>query len=179
MRCPFCKHEELKVTDSRDAAESNAIRRRRECLNCQKRFTTFEMIELTIQVRKRSGYYEDFKQDKLIQGLKSACRHTRVSYEQVRALACQITTQLVERQVREIEATELGEIVMKHLQVLDVVAYIRFACVYRRFKHVDELKDAIEATAQGSMGKESVQPNEGQFKYMKSEEMNAAEKVGN
>lgn len=179
MRCPFCKHEELKVTDSRDAAESNAIRRRRECLKCQKRFTTFETIELTIQVRKRLGYYEDFKQDKLIQGLTYACRHTRVSYEQVRALVCQITTELIERQVREIETTELGEIVMKHLQALDVVAYIRFACVYRRFKHVDELKDAIEAMAQGTALKQSVQSEEGQFKYKKSEEMNAAETVGN
>lgn len=158
MRCPFCKHEELKVTDSRNATETNAIRRRRECLNCQRRFTTFETIDLTIQVRKRDGHYEDFQQEKLINGLDAACRHTRVSHEQVRSLAYQITTELMERQVREIETTELGEIVMKHLQALDTVAYIRFACVYRRFKHVDELKVALE--------------------NVKSEEANAAEKIG-
>ncbi len=147
MHCPFCKHEELKVTDSRNATESNAIRRRRECLKCLRRFTTFETIDLTIQVHKRDGRYEDFHQDKLVRGLDSACRHTRVSHEQVLALAYKITADLMERQVREIETTELGEIVMRHLQTLDMVAYIRFACVYRRFKHVDELKDALEHLA--------------------------------
>jgi transcriptional repressor NrdR len=144
MRCPFCKNEEHKVTDSRNATESNAIRRRRECLSCQKRFTTFETVDLVLQVRKRDGHYEDFEQEKLIKGLDAACRHTRVSHEQVRELASRISMELLERQIREIETTELGEIVMKHLQALDTVAYVRFACVYRRFKHVDELKDAIE-----------------------------------
>jgi len=144
MRCPFCKHEELKVTDSRDATESNAIRRRRECLSCQRRFTTFETIDLTLQVRKRDGRYEDFQQQKLINGLEAACRHTRVSYEQVRAIAAKITGDLLEQQVREIATTELGEIAMRHLQELDTIAYIRFACVYRRFTDVGQLKDAIE-----------------------------------
>lgn len=152
MRCPFCKHEELKVTDSRNATESNAIRRRRECLNCQRRFTTFETVDLTIQVRKRDGRYEDFQQEKLFNGIDAACRHTRMSREQARSLAIQISNELMERQVREIETTELGEIVMKHLQALDMVAYIRFACVYRRFKHVDELKDAIEHVKSESEG---------------------------
>lgn len=144
MRCPFCHHEESKVTDSRNVAETNAIRRRRECLKCLRRFTTFETIDLTIQVHKRDGRYEDFQMDKLIKGLDAACRHTRVSHEQVRALAYKITADLMERQVREIETTELGEVVMKHLQTMDTIAYIRFACVYRRFKHVDELKDVID-----------------------------------
>lgn len=150
MRCPFCKHEELKVTDSRNAAESNAIRRRRECLNCLRRFTTFETVDLTIQVHKRDGRYEDFSLEKLTHGLDAACRHTKVSHEQIRTLASKIASDLMERQVREIETTELGEIVMKHLQDLDMVAYIRFACVYRRFKHVDELKDAIEGATHAS-----------------------------
>lgn len=156
MRCPFCNHEESKVTDSRNATESNAIRRRRECLSCLKRFTTFEMIDLTIQVQKRDGRYEDFLQDKLIKGLDAACRHTRVSHEQVRAIAYKITADLMERQVREIKTSELGEIVMQHLQALDTIAYIRFACVYRRFKDVDELRDAIESIASGEVvnGKE-------------------------
>jgi transcriptional repressor NrdR len=143
MRCPFCNHLELKVTDSRNAVEQNAIRRRRECLECQKRFTTFETVDLTIQVHKRDGRYEDFQQDKLIRGLDAACRHTRISHDQVRALAAQITAELKERQVREIETTELGEIVMNHLKELDTIAFIRFACVYRRFKDMDELMDEI------------------------------------
>lgn len=147
MRCPFCNHEESKVTDSRNATETNAVRRRRECLKCLKRFTTFETIDLTIQVHKRDGRYEDFMQDKLIKGLDSACRHTRISHEQVRALAYKITSDLMERQVKEISTKEIGEIIMKHLQALDMIAYIRFACVYRRFKDVDELRDALETVS--------------------------------
>lgn len=147
MRCPFCNQFESKVTDSRNAVEQNAIRRRRECLSCQKRFTTFETVDLTIQVHKRDGRYEDFQQDKLIRGLDAACRHTRISHDQVRALAALITAELMERQVREIETTELGEIVMNHLKELDTIAFIRFACVYRRFKDKDELMDEIQNIA--------------------------------
>lgn len=144
MRCPFCNDEESKVTDSRNVTESNAVRRRRECLKCLRRFTTFETIDLTIQVQKRDGRYEDFRQDKLIRGLDAACRHTRISHDQVMALAYKITSDLMERQVREVKTSEIGETVMQHLQALDMIAYIRFACVYRRFKDVDELMHAIE-----------------------------------
>lgn len=143
MRCPFCNNEESKVTDSRNATETNAVRRRRECLRCLRRFTTFETIDLTIQVQKRDGRYEDFRQDKLIKGLDAACRHTKVSHDGVLALAYKITSDLMENGVREIKTSELGEAVMKRLQALDPIAYIRFACVYRRFKDVDELMDAI------------------------------------
>lgn len=145
MKCPFCGHEELKVTDSRNALEANAIRRRRECLNCSKRFTTFETVELAMQVHKRDGRYEDFQQQKLINGLEAACRHTSISHEQVRALADKITSELMERQVREISTREIGEIVMKYLKTMDTIAYIRFACVYRRFKDLGELIEAIES----------------------------------
>lgn len=144
MKCPFCHYEGLKVTDSRDATEMNAIRRRRECLHCLKRFTTFETIELTVQVRKRDGTYEDFQQQKLMDGLAAACRHTKISHEQVIALASQIATELAQSQVHEISTTELGERVMRHLQLLDPIAYIRFACVYRRFKDLIELEEAIK-----------------------------------
>ena len=147
MRCPFCHHEESKVTDSRNAEQTNAIRRRRECAGCMRRFTTFETVDLTIQVKKRSGHYEDFHQEKLIKGLDAACRHTRISHQQACEIAYKITAELLERQVKEIETTELGEISMRYLQALDTVAYIRFACVYRRFKDVDELKNAIEKIA--------------------------------
>lgn len=145
MRCPFCNFEESKVTDSRNATESSAIRRRRECLHCFRRFTTFETVDLTIQVKKRDGTYEDFQLQKLINGLDAACRHTKISHDQVRALANQITRDLLDRQIREISTRELGEIVMEHLQKLDVIAYIRFACVYRRFKEIDELMEAIQS----------------------------------
>ena len=100
---------------------------------------------MTIQVHKRDGRYEDFQQDKLIRGLDEACRHTKISHDQVRALAAQITADLMERQVREIETTELGELVMNHLKELDTIAFIRFACVYRRFKDMDELMDEIQS----------------------------------
>jgi transcriptional repressor NrdR len=144
MRCPFCNHEESKVTDSRNATDMNAVRRRRECLACLKRFTTFETIDLAIQVQKRDGRYEDFQQEKLVSGMAAACRHTRVSHDQVRTIAYKITADLMERQVREISTTELGGIAMRHLESLDTIAYIRFACVYRRFQEVKELIDALK-----------------------------------
>lgn len=152
MKCPFCRNKELKVIDSREAPDMNAIRRRRECLDCLRRFTTFETIELSVQVLKRDGMYEDFQQQKLINGLDAACRHTTVSHDQVIAIASQVTDELMNRQVREVSATELGEIVMKRLQTMDPIAYIRFACVYRRFKDIDELMEeiqSIESTDEG------------------------------
>lgn len=145
MKCPFCHNKDLKVIDSREAQEMNAIRRRRECLECLRRFTTFETIELTVQVLKRDGRYEDFQQRKLIKGLDAACRHTTISHEQVIALASQVSDELMSRQNREVTTTELGEMVMKRLQSLDPIAYIRFACVYRRFKAIDELMEAIQS----------------------------------
>lgn len=145
MRCPFCHHEESKVTDSRMVAETNSIRRRRECLQCLRRFTTFETLDLTIQVLKRDGCYEDFSQEKLLKGLDAACRHTAVSRDQLRMIAYRITADLMERPQKEVTTKEIGEIAMKSLQTLDTIAYIRFACVYRRFKHVDELMDALES----------------------------------
>lgn len=145
MKCPYCKHEDLKVNDSRNATEMNAIRRRRECLGCQKRFTTFETVELTVEVKKRDGRYEDFQQHKLIKGLEAACRHTTVSHEQVIVIATQISGELLQSQVKEISTTEIGDLVMTKLQHLDPIAYIRFACEYRRFKDVTELMDVIQS----------------------------------
>lgn len=125
--------------------EQNAIRRRRECLKCQQRFTTFETVELTLQVHKRDGRFEDFQQSKLVNGLEAACRHTSISREQVIKLAMEITDELMRQGVREISTTELGEMVMQVLQRLDAIAYIRFACVYRRLKNIDELIEAINS----------------------------------
>jgi transcriptional repressor NrdR len=144
MKCPFCNNEESKVTDSREAVELNAIRRRRECCQCMKRFTTFETVDLSLQVKKRDGTYEDFQQEKLIHGMDAACRHTRVSHDQVRAIAYKIKSDLMAKGVREITSPELGDIVIRSLKETDVVAYIRFACVYKRFKDVQELLEAIQ-----------------------------------
>jgi transcriptional repressor NrdR len=166
MKCPYCNYEDLKVTDSRDALDMNAIRRRRECLNCQKRFTTFETIELTVEVKKRDGKYENFQQEKLIKGLEAACRHTTISREQVIGIASQITSDVMHRQLEEITTTELGSIVMKHLQALDPIAYIRFACVYRRFKDIGELMDAIK----------SIKPKDEDLEKIHEEECNVPKK---
>ena len=145
MRCPFCNHEESKVTDSRDAGETNSIRRRRECCQCMRRFTTFETVDLSLQVKKRDGTFEDFQQEKLIHGMDAACRHTRISHDQVRALAYKIKSDLMARGVREISSRALGDLVMQNLQQTDVVAYIRFACVYKRFKDIREVLGAIQS----------------------------------
>jgi transcriptional repressor NrdR len=147
MRCPFCNFEESKVTDSRDAVEINATRRRRECCQCERRFTTFETIDLSLQIKKRDGTFEDFQLEKLVAGMDAACRHTRVSHDQVRTLANIITADLMSRGVREITSKELGEIVMLKLKETDVVAYLRFLCVYKRFKDIKELIEAIQLIA--------------------------------
>ena len=143
MKCPFCGFLESKVTDSRTATEIKAIRRRRECLSCSLRFTTFETVDISLQVRKRDGSYEDFNLEKLIKGIDASARHTRISHDQVRGLASSIVSSLIEKQIREIDAVELGEIVMEKMRCLDPVAYIRFACVYRRFKDVGEVIQAL------------------------------------
>lgn len=145
MKCPFCRHEEIKVIDSREATDVNGIRRRRECLQCLRRFTTFETIELALQVRKRDGRYEDFQQQKLVNGLDFACRHTTISHDQVVSIAAKVADDLFQRQVPVLSTKEIGEAVTKYLKALDLIAYIRFACVYRRFKDLGELTEAIES----------------------------------
>jgi transcriptional repressor NrdR len=112
-----------------------------------RRFTTFETIDLSLQVKKRDGTFEDFQQEKLIHGMDAACRHTLISHDQVRALAYKIKSDLMARGVREIDSRELGDIVMQHLKETDVVAYLRFACVYKRFKDIRELIEAIRLIA--------------------------------
>jgi transcriptional repressor NrdR len=145
MRCPFCGFEESKVTDSRSSSESNCVRRRRECLKCQNRFTTFETVDLIVQVLKRNGTYEDFNESKLVKGLEAACCHTKISHDQIRQIVSQIASDLMAAQIRVVSTKELGEKVMARLKEIDMVAYIRFACVYRRFKDIDEVVEAIES----------------------------------
>ncbi|MEL7432045.1 MAG: transcriptional regulator NrdR [Chlamydiota bacterium] len=145
MRCPYCQYEESKVTDSRNAPDIHGIRRRRECLRCGKRFTTFETVDVVLQVKKRDGTYEDFQPDKLLRGLNIACRHSKISHEGVRAIAAEITKSLSDTQCRIVSAEQLGEKCMAALQERDVVAYIRFACVYKRLKDVEQLIEAIQS----------------------------------
>ena len=147
MKCPFCQHQLTKVTDSRVYFESNSIKRRRECLKCFNRFTTFETIDMTLQVKKRDGTYEDFNEGKIFKGLLAACYHSKISHDQVKALVDKIKTDLVAQQLRVISAKQLGEIIMENLRKMDVIAYIRFACVYRRFKDIGELMEAIQCAA--------------------------------
>jgi len=147
MKCPFCGGVDFKVTDSRNASEMNAIKRRRECVKCSKRFTTFETVDTSFQLKKRNGSFEEFQIDKLIAGISSACRHTSVSLESVKALAHEIANDVIQKGERTIEAEVIGEMVMKRLRKLDSVAYIRFACVYKKFKDMDELMDAISAAS--------------------------------
>jgi transcriptional repressor NrdR len=147
MKCPFCADHDIKVTDSRNATDANAIRRRRQCLACGKRFTTFETVDLAIQVKKRDGHYQDFNLQKLINGLSAACRHTRVSQEQVLTLASEIAAEIMESNMIEVETVTIGSIAMEKLKRLDTIAYIRFACVYRRFKDMDELIEAIQCAS--------------------------------
>lgn len=147
MRCPYCHHFDSKVIDSRYTTEQHAIRRKRECLDCHKRFRTIESMDLVIQVHKKNGTYEDFQQEKLIRGIDLACRDSTVSHQRVLAIAAEITADLIERQTREIESAELGQIVMNYLKKLDTIAFIRFGCVYGRFKHMKELMDELHNLA--------------------------------
>lgn len=135
MKCPACGHPDSKVIDSRPVSDGNSIRRRRECLVCQKRFTTFEMIEsVQIIVVKKDGSKELFDRNKLLGGLLKACQKRPVNAEEV---VTDIETELQNSLRLEVPSRELGEMVMSRLQKIDEVAYVRFASVYREFKDLD------------------------------------------
>lgn len=138
MKCPFCGFLESKVIDSRPAEEGSTIRRRRECLACQKRFTTYEIIEhLPLVVVKRDGSRQTFDRVKLINGMVRACEKRPVSLAQLEKIADEIEQELQSALEREITTEQVGEMVMKRLKDVDEVAYVRFASVYRQFKDID------------------------------------------
>lgn len=138
MRCPFCGHDEDKVIDSRPADEGAAIRRRRECISCSKRFTTYEKIEnLPLLVVKKDGTRQPYDRDKLISGLMKSCEKRPVSTSQIEKLADNVELQIQNSLRREISSREIGEMVMELLKDIDEVAYVRFASVYRQFKDVN------------------------------------------
>lgn len=138
MKCPFCSHPESKVIDSRPTDEGASIRRRRECLSCQKRFTTYETVEsLPLIVVKKDGSREAFDKQKLLVGLIKACEKRPVTVAQLEKLADDVEQQLYGALEKEVSTSEIGEQVMLRLKKLDEVAYVRFASVYRQFKDIN------------------------------------------
>ena len=144
MRCPYCGFADTKVTDSRDADEG--IRRRRECLNCEQRFTTMERLAVGgLLVAKKDGRREEFSREKLLAGLRKACQKRPLPAGTVEAVADAVETALRQRGAPEAPSAEIGELVMEHLRELDHIAYIRFASVYRAFADLEELQQELEA----------------------------------
>ena len=145
MHCPFCTHQETKVIDSRLVADGEQIRRRRECIRCGERFTTFETAELVMpRIIKQDGTREPFNEDKLRSGIQRALEKRPVSVEDIEASIVRIKQQLRACGEREVASRMLGECVMAELRQLDQVAYVRFASVYRSFQDLDEFRAEIE-----------------------------------
>ena len=144
MRCPFCGHTEDRVVDSRVGRDGEFIRRRRECLKCRRRYTTYEHIEnVPLYVVKRDGTREEFDRNKLGSALHKACAKRQIGVTQIDDIVADIEARLHERSDKEIPSQEVGEMVMDHLKKLDQVAYVRFASVYRQFEDVSQFSDAV------------------------------------
>lgn len=149
MKCPFCSHIEDKVIDSRESKEADVIRRRRECLRCQKRYTTYERVEeVPYLVVKKDGRREKFDRQKVLAGLLRACEKRPISMAKLAELVDEVEQTLSESVEREITTTKIGEILIDRLREIDKVAYVRFSSVYRDFQDVeaflDELKDLLQ-----------------------------------
>ena len=154
MRCPFCSHLESKVTDSRTGAAGDVIRRRRECESCSRRFTTYERLEDVLPlVAKKDGRREAFDRQKLLSGIKRACEKRNIPVEAMDRLTDEIERDLIDAQEKEVPSHAIGEKVMERLRVLDEIAYVRFASVYRSFRDIEEFRAELELLA-GSQGKD-------------------------
>jgi transcriptional repressor NrdR len=150
MKCPYCGHLGDKVVDSRESKEGEAIRRRRECLECGRRFTSYERIdEIPYMVVKKDGRRERFDRQKLVAGLLKACEKRPVRSSALEAIADKIEGLLQEKPEREISTQDVGALVMRELKQLDKVAFVRFASVYRNFRDLDEFKDELNALLKG------------------------------
>ena len=137
MKCPYCAQIESKVVDSRPAEEGSSIRRRRECLSCHKRFTTYEIVEsLPLMVIKRDGSRQAFDKNKLLGSMLKSCEKRSVSMSTLESISNEIEQSLQNEMEREVPSTEIGELVMEKLKDIDEVAYVRFASVYRQFKDI-------------------------------------------
>lgn len=145
MKCPYCGHKDDKVLDSRSVREGEGIRRRRECLECARRFTTYEEIEeVRLVVVKKDERREPFDRSKILKGMVTACEKRPVSVAQLEAAVDEIERALYNRGVKEIRSVEIGDMVIRKLRGLDQVAYIRFASVYRQFEDVTQFKELVE-----------------------------------
>ncbi len=145
MKCPYCSHKEDKVVDSRATQEESAVRRRRECLKCGKRFTTYEYVEeVSLMVVKKDGRREPFDRKKILSGIVRACEKRPVGLEKMEEMVTQIERFLQKKSDREVSASRIGELVMDKLKALDDVAYVRFASVYRQFKDVGQFMMELE-----------------------------------
>ena len=149
MKCPFCDELEDKVVDSRMAKEGEVIRRRRECLGCKRRYTTYERVEEILpMVVKKDGRRESFDRTKILAGLKKACEKRPISTATIETVTDRIEKRIQEMGETEIESRIVGEELMKELHQLDQVAYVRFASVYREFKDIDQFMDELKTLAQ-------------------------------
>lgn len=151
MKCPYCGYSQSKVVDSRPTDEGSAIRRRRECLDCEQRFTTYEKIEeLPLIVIKKDGRREIFKREKILKGLIKACEKRPISLETLDKIVNNIETELKNTMEREITSKQIGEMVMESLKGVDEVAYVRFASVYREFKDINIFMEEIKKILQNN-----------------------------
>ena len=157
MRCPFCGHLDSKVLDSRPADEGNAIRRRRECIDCSRRFTTYEKVdEIPLVVVKKDGRREVFDRAKVLGGIIKACEKRSISMNQMEDVVAEIEKEIRNRMDTEVSSEQIGEIVMEKLRNLDEVAYVRFASVYRQFQDVNSFIDELEKLLKKKIAKNSI-----------------------
>lgn len=146
MRCPYCGYEESKVVDSRSTEDYMAIRRRRECLKCNKRYTTYEKIEdIPILVIKKDSSREYFDKSKIVNGLLKACQKRPVSRMQIETIANDIEKQLSNQMLTEVKSEYIGEMIMENLKKIDEIAYVRFASVYRQFKDINTFMEELKS----------------------------------
>lgn len=144
MRCPFCAFGESKVIDSRPTEENNSIRRRRECLKCGKRFTTYEKLEsIALVVIKKDESRQPFNRNKVLKGIMTACEKRPISLAVMENIADEIESEIAQSMDREIKSTQIGELVMDKLRVLDEVAYVRFASVYKQFSDIETFMEEL------------------------------------
>lgn len=145
MRCPVCQCPDNRVLESRSAESGHSVRRRRECLQCTHRFTTYERIEFVpVTVTKRDGERESFDRSKVLRGMVRACEKTGISSLQLENIVDEIEVELQQRAVREVSSSEIGELVLKHLLTLNEVAYIRFASVYKQFRGIRDFVETLD-----------------------------------
>ena len=144
MRCPFCQHTDSRVLESRSAESGQSVRRRRECLDCKHRFTTYERIEyVPITVIKRDGKRESFDRSKLLRGIVRACEKTGIPAMRLEELVDEVEAELQQQTAREVSSAEIGELVLHQLQSISEVAYIRFASVYRQFQGIRDFVNTL------------------------------------